>query len=74
MSPSAASWSRRVVTPMRLLRIVMPVGVPALSRSTSNTENGRRSRGSVPWRGFTITNWPGWQVAAISGAARLSTL
>ena len=36
----------------------MAVGAPAASRTTSKTENGRRSRVSVMSAGRTITNWP----------------
>ena len=35
---------------MRLLSSEMPVGAPVASRSTSNTEKGRRSSGSWPCR------------------------
>ena len=62
-----------VVTPMRLLSSVRPSTRPSVRR-TSNTENGRRSSGSVPRPGFTITNWPGAVAAAISGAASAMTL
>ena len=47
----------------------MPEGAPLASRSTSKTENGRRSSGSKPGAGLTITNWPGSAAAAIAGAA-----
>lgn len=42
--------------PIRLLRIDTPVGVPIVSRRISKMENGRRSNGSVPRDGLTITN------------------
>ena len=59
---------------MRLLRIEKPVAAPDGSRNSSNTENGRRSSGSNPGLAFTITNWPGMAMLAISGAASASTL
>ena len=37
----------------------MPEGAPLASRRISKTENGRRSSGSKPCAGLTITNWPG---------------
>ena len=46
----------------------MPVGVPRASRRISNTENGRRSSGSTPAPGLTITNCPGAAAAAMAGA------
>ena len=52
----------------------MPVGAPASVRMTSNTLNGRRSSGSVPCDGFSITNCPGCTAAAICGASSTSTL
>ena len=57
---------------MRLFRSEMPVGAPSASRSTSNTENGRRSSGSCPRPALTITNCPGAAAAAIAGAASAS--
>src|SRR5438132_5793601 len=59
---------------MRLLRIEMPAGVPLVSRRTSKTENGRRSSGSCPSRGLTMTNCPGVAAAAMRGALSARTL
>ena len=42
--------------------------VPRSSRSTSKTENGRRSIGSLVSVVFTITNCPGSVSAPTSGA------
>jgi hypothetical protein len=53
--------------------MLTPVTPPLASRSTSNTENGRRNNGSVTPAGLTITNWPGFVRRPTSGAARLST-
>ena len=48
--------SSPVPTPIRLLRIEMPIGAPSASRRISKIENGRRSSGSSPRDGLTITN------------------
>ena len=47
---------------------------PVAIRSTSKIENGRRSSGSKPGTGLTITNCPGSAAAAIAGAASAMTL
>ena len=73
-SPDSVSYSRFVVRPARLLRMLIAVGLPAASRMISNTENGRRSRVSVISAGRTMTNWPAIVLAPTSGAARVSTL
>jgi hypothetical protein len=72
--PGPASKRRRVDTPTRLLSSEMPIGMSPESRSTSNTENGRRSSGSWLRRGLTMTNCPGFTWQAISGAASAITL
>ncbi len=74
LSPGSISKSARVVTPIRLLRMLTPDGAPDESRRISNTENGRRRSGSQPCPGLTITNCPGSVAAAISGAASDTTL
>ena len=48
--------------------------VPMSSRSTSKTEKGRRSIGSLASLVFSITNCPGSVVEPTSGAAIVSTL
>ena len=58
-SPGLSANSISVVTPIRLFSSDSPVTCRASSRSTSNTEKGRRSNGSSPTPGFTITNCPG---------------
>ncbi len=45
-----------VVRPARLFRMLMARTVPRSSRSTSNTENGRRSIGSDASVVLSITN------------------
>ena len=60
--------------PARLFMMLMARTVPMSSRSTSKTENGRRSMGSVASVVFTITNCPGSVSAPTSGAEKVSTL
>ncbi len=60
--------------PTRLFRRLSPAGSPAASRSRSKIENGRRSSGSSPGRGLTMTNCPGCAARAISGAFTAMTL
>ena len=73
MSPSTASNSMSVVVPTRLLSSVR-LSIRPFLRSTSNTENGRRSSGVDPWPSLTMTNWPGALAEAMSVAARAMTL
>jgi hypothetical protein len=73
-SPRRASKISEVPLPTRLLSSVMDEARPVESRSTSNTENGRRSSGSRRGDGLIITNWPGATPPAISGAPSVRTL
>ena len=73
-SPGSASYSRFVVRPARLLKMLIAVGAPAESRMTSKTEKGRRSRVSAMSAGRTMTNWPAMVFAPTSGADKVSTL
>src|SRR4029450_427211 len=68
VSPSTASYRIVVVTPMRLLSNVKP-STRLCDRSTSNTENGRRSSGSALRTDLTITNCPGCGALGDSGGA-----
>ena len=65
---------QRRVGPILLLRSERPVGAPLVSRRISKMENGRRSSGSKPGCGLTMTNCPGSAAAATSGASRAITL
>jgi hypothetical protein len=72
--PGSASYNRAVPTPVRLFRIEIARGAPSSSRRISKTEKGRRSSGSVPRDGFSITNCPGCALAAMGGASSTRTL
>ncbi len=63
-----------MVRPARLFRMVMAVGAPWSSRTTSKTENGRRRMVSVMSAGRTMTNCPAWVRAPTSAADKVSTL
>ena len=67
-SPTRTSNNWPVPVPMRLLRMLMPCGVPSAARTISKIEKGRRSRGSSPGFVLIMTNWPGRAAAAIVAA------